>query len=331
MNWRDLVKKLLSALFLISSLIGYAKGFQVITLGSDGGVIDGNISGYLIRDKGEENFVALDAGTIIPGIKSALEKNNFSGISIPKDTEWSDTGYIFREKIKGYLISHGHLDHISGLVISSTEDTKKDIYGLKSTIETLKNNVFNWKLWPNFGNEGEGFKLNQYTYQELKISEIKNLNGTNLKVTPFSLSHSNYESTMFLLENNGEYLAYYGDVGPDQVENSKGLEETFKVLGPLIKEKKLKAIMIESSFDSSKEDKSLFGHLTPKWIDEEFKVLEKYSGEGSLKGLNVIITHIKPSLKKNDNMREKIKKELLENNTYDVKYYFPVQGESLEF
>ena len=93
-----------------------------------------------------------------------MKKNNFKGITIPKDTEWSDTGYIFREKIKGYLISHGHLDHISGLVISSTEDTKKDIYGLKSTIETLKNNVFNWKLWPNFTNEGEGFKLNQYKY-----------------------------------------------------------------------------------------------------------------------------------------------------------------------
>lgn len=325
------MKKLLSTIFFISSLVTYAQGFQIITLGSDGGVIDGNISGYLVRDKGEENFVALDAGTILPGITSGLEKNNFKGITIPKDTEWSDTGYIFREKIKGYLISHGHLDHISGLVISSTEDTKKDIYGLKSTIETLKNNVFNWKLWPNFTNEGEGFKLNQYTYQELKSNEIKNISGTNLKVIAFPLSHSNYESTMFLVENNGEYLAYYGDVGPDKVENSKGLEESFKVLGPLIKEKKLKAIMIESSFDSSKDDKGLFGHLSPKWINEELKVLEKYSGKGTLKDLNIVITHIKPSLKKNDNVREKIKKELLENNEYDIKYYFPIQGESLEF
>lgn len=325
------MKKLLSTIFLVSSLVSYAQEFQIITLGSNGGVIDGDISGYLVRNKNEENFIALDAGTILPGIKAGLEKNNFRGITIPKDTEWSDTGYIFREKIKGYLISHGHLDHISGLVISSTEDTKKDIYGLKSTIETLKNNVFNWKLWPNFTNEGEGFKLNQYTYQELNPSESKNINNTTLKVSAFPLSHSNYESTMFLIENNGEYLAYYGDVGPDIIENSNGLEESFKIIGPLIKEKKIKAIMIESSFDNSKEDKGLFGHLSPKWINKEFEVLEKYSGKGSLKNLNVVITHIKPSLKKNDNMREKIKKELLEDNKYGVKYYFPVQGESLEF
>lgn len=325
------MKKLLSTIFFISSLASYAEGFQVITLGSDGGVMDGNVSGYLIRDKNEENFIALDAGTVLPGIKSGLEKESFKDITIPEDTEWSNIGYIFREKIKGYLISHGHLDHISGLVISSTEDTKKNIYGLNSTIETLKNNVFNWKLWPNFSNEGEGFKLNQYKYEILEPNKIKDLNGTNLKVTAFPLSHSNYESTMFLLENNGEYIAYYGDVGPDKVENSNGLDESFKVLGPLIKDKKLKAIMIESSFDNSKDDKGLFGHLSPRWINEEFKSLEKYSGKGTLKNLNVVITHIKPSLKKNENMREKIKKELLDNNIYDIKYYFPIQGESLEF
>ena len=226
------MKKLLSTIFFISSLVSYAEGFQVITLGSDGGVMDGNVSGYLIRDKNEENFIALDAGTVLPGIKSGLEKESFKDITIPEDTEWSNIGYIFREKIKGYLISHGHLDHISGLVISSTEDTKKNIYGLNSTIETLKNNVFNWKLWPNFSNEGEGFKLNQYKYEILEPNKIKDLNGTNLKVTAFPLSHSNYESTMFLLENNGEYIAYYGDVGPDKVENSNGLAESFKVLGP---------------------------------------------------------------------------------------------------
>lgn len=325
------MKRLLSTIFLISSLISYAEGFELVTLGSDGGVFDGNISGYLLKSKSEENFVALDAGTVLPGIKKGLEKNSFKNITIPKDTEWNDIGYIFREKIKGYLISHAHLDHISGLVVSSTEDTKKEIYGLKSTIDTLKNNVFNWQLWPNFANEGEGFKLNQYTYKELSPLNEVSINGTTLKVRSFPLSHSNYESTMFLIENNGEYLAYYGDVGPDKVEKSNGLDESFKVLGPLLKEKKLKAIMIESSFENSKQDKDLFGHLTPKWIDTELENLERYSGKGNLKGLNIVITHIKSSLKKNENMREKIEKELVDNNRFGVQYHFPVQGDLLEF
>ena len=45
----------------------------------------------------------------------------------------------------------------------------------------------------------------------------------------------------------------------------------------------------------------------------------------------MVITHIKPSLKKSENTRENIKKELLNNNIHGVKYYFPTQGESLEF
>lgn len=323
------MKKVLTLTFLLASLLSYAEGFEIITLGSDGGVIDGNISGYLLKGEKDINYIGLDAGTIIPGIRAGLKKNSFKNIDIPKETEWTDEGYIFREKIKGYLISHGHLDHISGLVISSTEDTNKNIYGLKSTIDTLKDNVFNWKLWPNFANEGEGFKLNQYFYQELS-KESKDIENTNLKVRSFPLSHSNYESTMFLVENNGDYLAYYGDVGPDKVENSNGLEETFKVLGPLIEKGKLKAIMIESSFESSKEDKNLFGHLTPNWINKEFEVLEKYSGKGKLENLNVIITHIKPSLKKNDDVRGKIRKELEENNKFKLNYFFPVQGDLIE-
>lgn len=42
--------------FFISSLVSYAEGFQIITLGSDGGVVDGSISGYFIRNKNEENI-----------------------------------------------------------------------------------------------------------------------------------------------------------------------------------------------------------------------------------------------------------------------------------
>ncbi|MGL4671366.1 MAG: 3',5'-cyclic-nucleotide phosphodiesterase, partial [Cetobacterium sp.] len=181
------MKYLFTIFFLLFNVINYGKNFEIITLGSDGGVIDGNISGYLLKANNDKDYIALDAGTILPGIQNGLQKNSFKNVVIPKDTEWNDVGYIFREKIKGYLISHAHLDHISGLVISSTEDKKKEIYGLNSTITTLKNNVFNWELWPNFSNEGKGFKLNQYTYQELVPQKKFLINGTSLTAQAFSL------------------------------------------------------------------------------------------------------------------------------------------------
>ena len=146
----------------------------------------------------------------------------------------------------------------------------------------------------------------------------------------YPLSHDGVLSTMFLVENNGYFLAYYGDTGPDSIEKSKNLEETFKVLGPLVQNGKLKAILIESSYDNSRSDNSLFGHLTPFWLVKELEVLGKYSGGmKSLEGFNVIVTHIKPSLKKNGNIRGTIQLELNSNNLYKIKYSFPKQGDKI--
>lgn len=325
------MKKLLLAGFLFASATLYGEGFKVITLGSDGGVNDGNTSSYLIKGTKDENYLAFDAGTILSGIRKGLEKKSFSDLKIPADVEWTDEGYILREKIKGYFLSHAHLDHISGLVITSTEDTKKPIYGLDSTLETMKDSVFNWKLWPNFGNEGNGFSLGQYRYEKMIPGKLFDAEGTGLKVAAYPLSHSNYESTLFLIENKGDYLAYYGDVGPDKMEKSNQLENSFKVLAPLLKEKKLKGIMIEVSFKNSTPDNLLFGHLTPNWLSNELETLAKYAGKENMKGLNVIVTHIKPSLKKNENMREIIAKELEATNTLGVKYHFPVGGDAINF
>ncbi|MGL5123606.1 MAG: MBL fold metallo-hydrolase [Fusobacteriaceae bacterium] len=326
------MKKIILVLCVIlESIFSYGKSFEIITLGSDGGVNDGNLSSYLLKGAQDSNYVALDAGTLLPGIKKNLEKNNFTSINIPKDIEWSKEGYIFREKIKGYFLSHAHLDHISGLVISSTEDTKKPIYGIKSTIEKLKDTVFNWKLWPNFANEGEGYKLGQYEYVVLDIGKEKEVVGTTLKVKAFPLSHSNYESTMFLFNSNGDYLAYYGDVGADRVEKSNLLEKTFVEIAPLIKSEKLKAIMIEVSYVNGKKEKDLFGHLTPNLLNEEIENLAKYTGKEKLKNLDIVIIHIKPSLKNNDDVREKIKNELEKSNKYKINYFFPIQGDKMFF
>ncbi|MGL4985864.1 MAG: hypothetical protein ACRC5H_01850 [Treponemataceae bacterium] len=321
-------KKIFFALLLVTSIL-YAQNFEIITLGSDGGVYDGNVSGYLLKEKTGTKYLALDAGTLLPGIKKALEKNNFSNFTIPSDTEWTDEGYILREGIAAYFISHAHIDHVAGLVISSTEDTTKPIYALNSTIKTFTSSIFNWKLWPNFGNEGKT-PLNQYFYHRLKPQQKYPIDGTNFSTQAFSLSHSGVESTMFLIQSDEKYLAYYGDLGSDAVEKATKLETTFKAIAPLIREKKLKAIMIEVSFPNEKPDQFLFGHLTPEWLNKELDILTHYAGTENMEGLNIIITHIKPSLKKNNDIRAKIIKELTDTNTYKVNYFFPTQGDKIE-
>ena len=272
------MNKILIILATLCKLQDNVNSFEIICLGTNGGVLDGKLSSYLVKGENENNYIALDGGTILPGIEAALEKGTLKLDKNENVGDYTDIGYIYREKIKGYLISHGHLDHIAGMVISSTEDTKKNIYGSNSTIEVLKSSVFNWKLWPNFGDQGEGFLLNQYKYVETNSNTYLQVENTNYKVKSYPLSHDGVESTMFLVESNGNYLAYYGDTGPDKVEKTYKLEETFKVLGPLIQIKKLKGIMIEVSYDNSRADNLLFGHLTPNWLETELEVLGKYSG-----------------------------------------------------
>ncbi|MBS1529776.1 MAG: 3',5'-cyclic-nucleotide phosphodiesterase, partial [Bacteroidetes bacterium] len=100
----------------------------------------------------------------------------------------------------------------------------------------------------------------------------------------------------------------------------------WQAAAPLIKDKKLRAIMIEVSFPDEQPDKSLFGHLTPKWLLTELHQLEKLSGPGSLKGFNLILTHVKPPQKS----IERIKQELAAENDLGLHLTYPEQGVRLD-
>ena len=70
-------------------------------------------------------------------------------------------------RIKGYLISHAHLDHVAGLIIASPDDSKKPIYALPSVAADLADTYFNWKAWPNFTDRGKAPQLKKYALSDL--------------------------------------------------------------------------------------------------------------------------------------------------------------------
>ena len=311
--------------------------FKAIVLGSAGGLSEDNLTSYLLSPINENNFIALDAGTIFYGIKKSIERGSFSEIEVPKDSVLSTEGWILRKHIKAYLISHAHLDHVSGLIINSAADSKKSILGIPKTIDYLRDHIFNWKIWPNFGSAGQGFHINQYKYVQLEPIKETKIEQTSMSVIPFVLSHGNdhYPSTAFLINSNGYYVLYFGDTGPDIVEKADNMKIVWAYVAPLIKEKKLRAIFLESSFPSSRPDNMLYGHLTPKWMIHELSSLSslvnKENPKSSLKDLPVVVTHIKPSIRKDRNTKEIIRKELEELNSLGVKFIIPSQGDRLEF
>ena len=84
--------------------------FELVVLGDKGGIQDGNLSAFLLRALSEQYYVSLDAGTLVNGINIAHQHDAFSDLTLVQDPQWNTTGTILRHHVKGYLISHGHLD-----------------------------------------------------------------------------------------------------------------------------------------------------------------------------------------------------------------------------
>lgn len=296
------------------------KGFTIIPLGVKGGLDESNLSAYLVRANGAEQFICLDAGTIYTGLQKAANLSLF--------TPLKDATEIQKKYINSYFISHGHLDHTAGLVLNSPGDSfKKNIYAIPSVIDVLKSSQFSSKSWSNFANEGDKPIIGKYNYQYLVPEKEIEVSGTGLFVTPFVLSHVKpYESTAFLVRNQSDYILYLGDTGPDEVEKSTQLANLWNHIAPLIQKKQLKSILIEVSFSNKVPDASLYGHLTPKWLIREMSNLYQLTGD-KLKELTIMVTHIKPC----DNCETSIMDELNKANTLGLQFNFPKQGQLLQF
>ena len=314
--------KRLLIVFLFVTLQFFAQqsqksAFNIVPLGVKGGMDEKNLSAYLVAPIHTNDYICLDAGTINAGIEKAVSNKVFK----VSPTE------VLRKYIKGYCISHAHLDHVSGLIINSPADSSKTVYATKKCMEMMENHYFNGETWANFGDEGLGFQLKKYHFQTLNIGEKTIIHNTTMTVKAFPLSHVNpFESTAFLIQNGDDAVLYLGDTGADSVEKSDDLSLLWKVIAPLIVQKQLRGIFIEVSFPNEQPDSLLFGHLTPKHLMTELRKLEELTGKGILKNFKIIITHMKPPSKN----FTKIKEQLQNTNNLGLQFIFPQQGKGFE-
>jgi 3',5'-cyclic-nucleotide phosphodiesterase len=315
------------------SLIYGEEAFKVVVLGSGGGPKESNISGYLVAPIDSTEFVAIDGGSLLGGIYLASQNGCFDEIEEDPESIFQKEVEIYRHNIKGYLISHAHLDHVAGLIINSTEDVSKPIYAIDSVIDFLRDHLFNGKIWPNFGSEGNAPILNLYPYQRLQPEKAIHISGTKMNMEPFLLSHSRcYESSAFLIESAGSYVMYFGDTAPDILESEKLMENAWRRMAPLVLDGRLKGIFLECSF-RDRPDHLLFGHLDAKNMMQELRhfarLVNPLSPEEAIKGLKVLVTHMKDPLLKKGAFIEDIARELEMLNDLGVVFIFPCQGQKI--
>ncbi|KAI1143755.1 cAMP phosphodiesterases class-II-domain-containing protein [Hypoxylon sp. FL0543] len=161
---------------------------QVIVLGSGGGPQEQNVTAFLVRSVrsgwSRGSIVALDAGVHLSAITRILEDTQpaglgvhvalphmlesgpFAGMEIRSASASTNAAHVTKHLIDTYLITHPHLDHISGFVINTAGlpgARPKRIAGLPSTISAFKTHIFNNVIWPNLSDENNGVGLVTYT------------------------------------------------------------------------------------------------------------------------------------------------------------------------
>ncbi|MFO8947156.1 3',5'-cyclic-nucleotide phosphodiesterase [Legionella pneumophila serogroup 1] len=316
-------------IFLLSNAGYCAPAFEILPLGVYGGLKDGNLSAYLIKGIESKNYTALDGGTLVHGLEVAVDKQSVRNKNVDN---------LLQKHIPAYLISHAHLDHVMGLVMAQPElREKQTIMAREETMQALQDNIFNWSVWGNFGDSGAIPHLNFQHYQTLPLLQWLAIPDTDLHVKVFPLSHSGMASSAFLIRYKTEYALYFGDTGADRIEKSTNMENIWKEIAPLIRNKQLHAIMLECSFLNSQPDDKLFGHLKPNLFMSELRhlasIVDPFDSRNSLRGLPVVVTHIKPRLadfsNTNEDTEKQIINELSQENDIGVELIKPEQGITL--
>lgn len=95
-----------------------------------------------------------------------LTTGPFADLEVPFESVKGNAAYFMRNLISTYLITHPHLDHISGFAINTASfqhtSRPKRIAALPSTIDAIKTHIFNDVIWPNMSDEDGGIGFVSY-------------------------------------------------------------------------------------------------------------------------------------------------------------------------
>ncbi|EFC41057.1 cyclic-amp phosphodiesterase, class-II [Naegleria gruberi] len=365
--------------------------FGLVISGREGGLLESDLTNVLLRTNSSRgNFISLDAGILLSGIYKFVssETNNqtFIKLLFPNLPSWlssvdmsslkttseknqyylSLSGYIMKQFILGYFIGHAHLDHLSGLVISSPEgtfmDTSTKDYQIPSSkriitstevISAINSSLFNDKVWPDIPKYTPWYQyqpiehnINYYVNDLIYMSpnsfnpkiDTHQLIGSNYlfsdtTVKSFSLCHS-LPSAAFLFEHDNVQLIFFSDTGSNTYSSCDWRSKITAVWNA-VDISKLRVIIIEVSFTNEAQDSELYGHMRPKDLVLILKELSNLKGD-KLSSLTIVVTHIKPTFTStfSESAQVLIQKQLqsgLKEASLDCAVTIPEQGQFLCF
>ncbi len=243
-----------------------------------------------------------------------------------------DTGASFYEKagqIEAYIVSHPYLHRLSSFILNSPNQKCKNLYASSEAINCIRDNIFNWQVWPNYADEGVLPHLNCFHYVRLLQAHALPIPKTGLKIEPLSLQHpSGIASQAFLIEANEQYLVYVGDVAVTS------LSSVWERIAPLIAKGKCRGIVIDSAAINLHHEGAFFGiNKTQSWVEELKRLAERVSSHAvdkAFHGIKVIMSHVAGAQIKTllDTLTPSF--ELTSQNILGLELIFPKRGEHLD-
>ncbi len=193
--------------------------------------------------------------------------------------------------IEHIFLTHSHLDHIidipflADLFVTQKKVSLK-IYGLKPTLDDLRQFIFNHRVWPNF----EEITLIGHTEKTIELIELElesPYKVDDITLTPFKTDHTE-GSCGYIIEKNGIGIMFTADT-----------YRCNRIWELLDERPEIHTLIIEVSFPSSfvtlaRDSK----HLTPALLADELKKCHRNDFEISVIHLKALfITTIIDELK----------------------------------
>ena len=270
-----------------------------------------------------------------------LTTGPFSDFELPFESVKANAAFFMRSLISTYLVTHPHLDHISGFAINTASfqhtSRPKRIAALPSTIDAIKTHIFNDVIWPNMSDEDGGVGFVSYmrlveggniqfgdgesrgyievcdglavkcwsvshgqcmrkhnghgsrsgsthdAFQDIAsrrasqpavMTPTTNLQHSQTYGHPADMMRAVDSSAFFLRDDHtGSEVLIFGDVEPDSLSIAPRNHQVWSDAATKLVSGLLLGILIECSYDNSQSDETLFGHLSPRHLVAELKVL----------------------------------------------------------
>jgi ribonuclease BN (tRNA processing enzyme) len=180
-------------------------------------------------------------------------------------------------KIDHIFVTHSHLDHIACIpllldTVIGLREKHLTVHATRETWQTLKDHIFNWKIWPDFSaipDETDPF----LRHSEIQLGETVELGGRG--ITPLPANHT-VPAVGFRLDSGTASLVFTGDT-----TSCPALWDAVNAI------ENLKYILIETAFSNGEiELAKRSRHLCPSMLHEELERLSRPA--------QVYITHLKP-------------------------------------